>query len=765
MTHNSLPQRYSQQLAAQSDDVWNQPNVLGPVGPAAPTAPTASPIKRLHKLLRGRYVLALTLAALCAVGGAIVGYKSQKPLYRSAGALEIRPTMGEIGSAPVVIPMYTQYIGTQIAWMQSPRVIQMALSSDQWRALGGDASAQSVNRFTDNLTVRRQPESYNIDVSYIDENPRTASVAVQVVIQAYQQIYDEADGRELRSQIQFVDNERTQLEKDIRLRQDQILALARDHGTPDNVTTFHNAAVTELVRILSQLNEAQIQLAMAESASAPKESQTAEVNPNALAAQDIAQGDANMRAMLNKKQELEFNIQAMLKTLGENHRSVIALKNELQWQQQRIDDYVKQYRQQYGNQLANPQQPIASGLTLAQLRDRVTTLEKMYDSQKATVTALSNTAANIQKLTLEIEQLQQKMDANSKKMDRLKVREAFSGQMRVISYGSDLSTPYKDKRKQAGVMGFVGGGMLPIGILLLLGLLDQRYRYSDEAGEEVPGLTLLGILPDLPDLLSDPEQAAVAAHCVHQIRTMLQIGGYNSDRRVYAITSATPGDGKTSLTLALGLSFAASGSRTLLIDCDVVGGGLTHRLNIRTTEGILEAIAHRSITDYVRPTDVTDLSILPLGNAQPQHASSISPSAMRRIIADAREQYDTVLIDTGPVLGSIEASAVAANADATILVVSRKQQRSLVERVLIHLTQIRAKVAGAVFNRADTRDFDRSVSQMSMRSVSRANTQAAAMRRDGALAPATNGAVRNGLGPIAHAVSQSVESDEVNDQH
>src|SRR5205085_4585273 len=137
--------------------------------------------------------------------------------------------------------------------------------------------------------------------------------------------------------------------------------------------------------------------------------------------------------------------------------------------------------------------------------------------------------------------------------------------------------------------GALGGG-LPVALLLLIGLLDSRYRYSDDAGgTNMAGLTLLGILPNLPDRLSDPGQASVAAHCVHQIRTMLQINA-GQDRSAFAVTSASPGDGKTSLTLALGLSFAASGSRTLLIDADLVGAGLTARLGMNGPEGILEAI-------------------------------------------------------------------------------------------------------------------------------------------------------------------------------
>src|SRR5207237_1562321 len=122
-------------------------------------------------------------------------------------------------------------------------------------------------------------------------------------------------------------------------------------------------------------------------------------------------------------------------------------------------------------------------------------------------------------------------------------------------------------------------------LLLLIGLIDACYRYSEEPTADMGGLTLLGILPNLPDRLTDPAQAATAAHCVHQIRTMLQINS-SEDRKVYAVTSASPGDGKTSLTLALGLSFAASGSRTLLIDCDLVGARLTARLDLNGPEGV-----------------------------------------------------------------------------------------------------------------------------------------------------------------------------------
>jgi capsular exopolysaccharide synthesis family protein len=198
---------------------------------------------------------------------------------------------------------------------------------------------------------------------------------------------------------------------------------------------------------------------------------------------------------------------------------------------------------------------------------------------------------------------------------------------------------------------------------------------------------------------------------------MLQINAGLEDRRVFAVTSASPGDGKTSLTLALGLSYAACGTRTLLIDCDLIGSGLSSRMNVNSPDGVLEAITNRSLLPFVKQTDVADVAILPVGTAGNLHASTLSPQALRRLIEEAEQHFEVILIDTGPILGSIEASLVCAASDAVILTVARGQQRPMVEKSLGHLAAIGAKLAGVVFNRAQAQDFERSISGVSMRSV------------------------------------------------
>jgi Mrp family chromosome partitioning ATPase len=271
---------------------------------------------------------------------------------------------------------------------------------------------------------------------------------------------------------------------------------------------------------------------------------------------------------------------------------------------------------------------------------------------------------------------------------------------------------------------------------------------------------------------------------------MLQLR--SPDRKsLVALTSPSPGSGKTTLGLALGMSFAATGSRTLIIDCDFVGHGMTSAMRSlvcdatsralteesldsksadgapekrglmagllasrrmsfsdeqvaellaaartragagdatfdnavralealarsgsdkggRSLRGILAAVEGRALKDCVTETDIPNLSLLPVGDAMEEDAKSLSHSGLERLIEACRERYDAVIIDSGPIMGSIEAAFAAAAAKDVILVVSRGERRPLVDEATARVEGIGARIAGVVFNRASTADVVRS---------------------------------------------------------
>ena len=390
------------------------------------------------------------------------------------------------------------------------------------------------------------------------------------------------------------------------------------------------------------------------------------------------------------------------------------------------------------------------------------------------------------------------------------------GRTEVISPGDKPLRPDKDRRIPAAAAAGLGGLAMGFGIFALIGLLDRRVRSIADARETLDGSQrILGILPTLPEDLADPDQVSGVAFAVHHIRTLLQLGGGDTRSTTFAITSASPQDGKTSLTMALGMSYAASGAKTLLIDGDVIGAGLSSRMGIvvrprlggillrqglitgeqldaglteaqqtgnligrtlvklgfiKPTDkkqalaeqasgnlGFLDMLGGRELSDCISSAGSPNLSLMPVGNISANHVGRISIDAVRRIIAEARLKFDIVLFDTGPLLGSLESGIVAASVDEVIVAVARGQQVGLLEQTFQRLRELEARVAGIVFNRAHIRDLERSGYASSMASQRLHSIPLAAANG--------NGGVKNGsprLGPIAGAMAAS--ADHLEDQ-
>jgi Mrp family chromosome partitioning ATPase/uncharacterized protein involved in exopolysaccharide biosynthesis len=689
----------------------------------------SQPLHKMHRLLRGRYKLAITMSAVLALGLGAAGYFVPKPQYQSNGLIEITPNIPTIGDTPIVMPLYTQYVGSQVNFMVGERVVLKAMEDDDWQPFKHGKPAEAVKEFVKKLNVDHVPGTFLVQVSFTDPNPARAKAAVGAVVRAYITLFADEDTRDSQQKLRFVDdlfnssNNRKQM---LEQRLSDLLSREKDrtYGMRD-LGDLQAARIREMITIEGQLAQATEQLREAErrlsgegedgGAAGQKRERTG------MTELEIAKVDPAVREYSLLKQRAADDLEAVRQRLGPKHPTVLASAGRLDAAEARLNEALEAFR------ASDDEAPVAvAGIrapsvvtpkTVERLKEVEAALGKQREAARAEVAKLGELNMEVQDLEAQIKDLDEKMADAQRKREQINVQLAMSGRIKPQSYGNDPVIPAIDRRRQAAILGFLGGGSIPFVFFMLVGLSDKRFRYSDETKSDMGHVPLLGILPNLPDLLTDPQQAAVAAHCVHQIRTLLQVGVRTHDRHVYAVTSAAPGDGKTSLTLALGLSFAASGSRTLLIDCDLVGGSLTRRLGVHSSDGMLEAMGSRSPMDYVRDTDVNDLSILPVGSATMLSAGSFSPAGLRRLIAEARKTFDIVLIDTGPILGSIEAPPVAATADATILCVSRGQQRPAVERSMHHLLAIGAKMAGIVFNRAEAKDFEKSVSRFSQRSI------------------------------------------------
>ncbi len=734
-----------------------------------------APWVRLHELLEGRYIWATILGVVLSIMAGTLAYTRFTPRYQSTGMVQIKPVVKPIlyqTDQNGVMPMFDAFMDTQVAILRDQRTIRLAMDSSDWQAALAKWGPYSLANFIANLNVSRGGGEELIQVSFIDGNPERAKVAVKVVEDAYKSIAEENDNTVDSNNMKALEDLRTSLTGKLKGFNDEILTIANDFGT-DDMQQILQPKLARVSQLAASLQEAQIMLAALQSdANATTQPVNISMEPEHLTPEIVAsRGDSIMTGLLGERQQTQENISQLRARFGPTQPVLAAALVSLRT----IDEEINSRMADYQTSSTKPSAILTADpgggppdQQVKQMQRRVLELQRLYELADKDLLAVGLQANRMGSLKQEVERTQQDLNNVRSHIDQINVEApAVSGRIKILSPGDTPQQPMKDRNFAVTVASAMAGLVSGFLVVAGIGALDRRVKSVAQAETAFDSSRrILGILPALPDDLADPEQAASAAYCVHHIRALLQIGAGRNPHPIIAVTSAAPGDGKTSFVFSLGLSYAATGTKTLLIDFDVVAAGLTHRadslvrskigdLLVRegrlTPEGLSEALAKAKQTgkqlgetlialgmiqqaDLDRALaaqretnlgvlDVLDgeplakcilesetphLSILTVGNVGAKHVGQLSVAEVNRILAEARKVYDVVLIDTGPILGSLEACIVTAAADEVILVVSRGQQKSLIQKAFEFLGDVNAKIAGIVFNRAKPEDMERS---------------------------------------------------------
>lgn len=188
----------------------------------------------------------------------------------------------------------------------------------------------------------------------------------------------------------------------------------------------------------------------------------------------------------------------------------------------------------------------------------------------------------------------------------------------------------------------------------------------------------------------------------NSIRTNIQFSG--RDLKVITLTSAQQGEGKSTTSTNLAISFAKAGFRTLLIDADtrnsVMSG--TFKSNERY-QGLTSFLSgNAELSDIICDTNIDNLMIIPAGQVPPNPTSLIQNDNFKAMIEIVRGLYDYVIIDTPPLGLVIDAAILAHYSDASLLVVKAgADKRRTVTKLKEQLEQSGSAFLGVILNKYD----------------------------------------------------------------
>lgn len=262
--------------------------------------------------------------------------------------------------------------------------------------------------------------------------------------------------------------------------------------------------------------------------------------------------------------------------------------------------------------------------------------------------------------------------------------------------------PYKPNLMLNGLLAVFLGLFGGVALAFLFEHLDDTIKQPDEV-EKLLGLPVLGIIPLVKDAGGDGQDISVSenldlrsafAEAHRSVRTALQFSTPEGTPKVIMITSASPGEGKSTTALSLAIHFAQAGKNVLLIDADLRKASLHKKLGIGNDMGLTNYLAgDTKPVEITRTSHIPKVFLIPSGPLPPNPAELISGPKMVALLNLAAERFDQVIIDGPPVLGLADAPLLGSLAEATVLVAeaggtSREFARNAVKRLRVTHTRL-----------------------------------------------------------------------------
>ena len=291
---------------------------------------------------------------------------------------------------------------------------------------------------------------------------------------------------------------------------------------------------------------------------------------------------------------------------------------------------------------------------------------------------------------------------------RLSEAQSVSSVVQVESAKPNI-TPVKPKIMQNTLLAAMVGFLLAAGVIFVQEALDDTIKTPDEITNKFK-LPVLGIISHQMTkdntlvTLGDPR--APIAEAYRTLRTNVSYASVDRPLHTLMVTSAEPGEGKSTIVTNLSVVMAQNGLRVFTIDCDLRHPKVHTYFGLPNNSGMSNLFAQPGdvLLSPRQTTKIENLSVITTGPLPPNPAELLGSQKMQSILKSISQTSDIILIDTPPILAVTDAAVLAPTLDGVLLVVRPGKTRASALRLTIEqLQQVNARLIGVVLNDVDLR--------------------------------------------------------------
>ncbi len=673
-------------------------------------------LRTLFSIVRRRSWLVLSVVTVAMV--LVTAHTMQQPeIFRSRFRVLVEPVNADDDFSELTSILEQQNAGTsgldyetQVQVLRSPELIEPVAEQLQKRY-------PDLDYFTllENLQITRLGETKILEVSYSSTDP----VQIQVVLDRLSTTYLEYSLEErqtnLRQGINFVQNQLPNLQREVDTIQDQLEDFRQQYNfvTPEIQSTQLSEQATILAEQRLELDR---QLAAVTQAFASLQDQD-----SALGALDEAPIYVQLLAELRA---VESEIAQELTRFAPTSLSIRVLEEK------RAN--LLPLLQQEAQRVVGTKQALASN----DFQALVAQSETLETAERAAM----NTASQLPVLIRQYTDLQRELEVSTEALTRfrttLETLEIKAAQTEIpwqlIEVPLKPTYPISPNIKRSLLLGFVVSAIVGLGVALLIDKLDNVYHSVDELKASMK-LPVLGILPFNRSLKDSRrpvgalrrfferislsvgssrrssyygyggDSEAIFLEALRVLHTNLQMLSSDRPVRSILISSALPGDGKSTVCVHLAKVAIAMGQRVLIVDVDLRKPQVHARWEVPNTVGLSNLITDdlpiESAIQQLTPDG--QLSVLTSGRIPPDPTKLLASQKMKQIMATVECCFDLVIYDAPPTLGLADVSLVGQSTDGLMLVTRiGKTERPALRQTIETLRLAQIPLLGVVANGA-----------------------------------------------------------------
>jgi uncharacterized protein involved in exopolysaccharide biosynthesis len=651
---------------------------------AAPAAP--HPLANLARIMRGRWLLSASMAAilggLLGTGGFFMGSR----IYESQAILRLYPKEANIlykSTDDSVLKTFDSFAKAETSTVASHPVMERALAS----------LPESFSHLTEGMTASHLGSSIDIKrndslivLTTTSKDAAFATAKLEAVVTAYQGI--QADSETARSVVRLTelqDREATLLAKRDEIRV-KTLEVGGEFGI-ETLTKAHVEKVTQIEALAGRKAEVEATLATLKADSGTSSADMSDDEIMRATLLDRALADLNF-----DRAKREAELATLLTRYNETSRIVQDKREEIIV----IDRAMAERREQIkvlgqtgaltDTSAATPEASIAE---IEALLEKVSGQLELARREARDLNAKRATLAALEQDAQENRDLLEETRA-ALEVIRLEAGRALPGYSVVMSPPSVPTKAAVDTRKTNAIGGFGFGAFLAFVGVFLLGLTSRKVRHSDGLGRHAARV---------PTMLVTRETRPVAYE-MDRLRNAIKLLQLRAPRKTTGaqVISIAPVDGGNSIDLAngLGASFARVGMKTLVIDA-----ALRPSLNSDKTAGWREALSGQTVA----PLAVDDhLFALPAGHDQDVNCGSVGTGRLRAALGNMTPDYDVVVIACGSLNDSVSSELILSESDFALACVTPTDRKATVNALIPRFDNLPRQGGAVVFTAAQSND-------------------------------------------------------------